>query len=67
MARRFEIALPKELPLETGIEMIREHCREQFVSRGMIADIAIHDPNPPNPNPHALVILTMRALDEQGH
>ena len=66
MARRFEIALPKELPLETGIEMIREHCREQFVSRGMIADIAVHDPDPPGHNPHAHVMLTMRAMDEHG-
>ena len=65
-ARRFEIALPKELPLETGIEMIREHCREQFVSRGMIADIAVHDPDPPGHNPHAHVMLTMRAMDENG-
>ncbi len=66
MARRFEIALPKELPIETGLEMIREHCREQFVSQGMIADIAIHDPDPPGHNPHAHVMLTMRAMDEQG-
>ena len=65
-ARRIEIALPKELPLETGLEMIRQHCREQFVSKGMIADIAIHDPDPPGHNPHAHVMLTMRAMDEQG-
>ncbi len=65
-ARRIEIALPKELPLESSIGMIRENCREQFVSRGMIADIAIHDPDPPNHNPHAHVMLTMRAMDEQG-
>ena len=67
MARRLEIALPKELPIETRLEMIREHCREQFVSQGMIADIAIHDPDPPGHNPHAHVMLTMRAMDEQGH
>ena len=65
-ARRLEIALPKELPLKTGIEMIREYVRDQFVSQGMIADIAVHDPDPPNHNPHAHVMLTMRALDEQG-
>ncbi len=65
-ARIIEIALPKELPLETGLEMIRQHCREQFVSKGMIADIAIHDPDPPGHNPHAHVMLTMRAMDEQG-
>ena len=67
MARRFEIALPKELTMEEWIPMIREHVQEQFVSQGMIADIAIHDPDPPNHNPHAHVMLTMRALDEQGH
>ena len=65
-ARRIEIALPKELPLETGLEMIRQHCREQFVSKGMIADIAIHDPDPPGHNPHAHILLTVRPLDEKG-
>ena len=66
LARRIEIALPVELPLETSIEMLRRYCLEQFVSRGMIADIAVHDPSPPGHNPHAHVMLTMRALDEQG-
>ena len=32
----------------------------------MIADFAIHDPHPPGHNPHAHVLLTMRAMDEQG-
>lgn len=67
MARRFEIALPIELPMETNIRLIREYVQEQFVSRGMIADIAVHDPDPPGHNPHAHVMLTMRSLDEQGH
>ena len=46
MARKLHIALPRELPLETSYEMIREYVQEQFVSKGMIADIAIHDPCP---------------------
>ena len=66
LARRFEIALPKELPMEQRMELIREHCYEQFVSKGMIADIAIHDPDPPGHNPHAHVMLTMRPMDEHG-
>ena len=33
LARRIEIALPVELPLETSIEMLRRYCLEQFVSR----------------------------------
>ena len=32
----------------------------------MIADFAIHDPHPPGHNPHAHVMLTMRAIDEHG-
>lgn len=66
LARRFEIALPKELTMEQRVALIREHCYEQFVSKGMIADIAIHDPDPPGHNPHAHVMLTMRPMDEHG-
>ena len=66
LARRFVIALPKELPMEQRVELIREHCYEQFVSKGMIADIAVHDPDPPNHNPHAHVMLTIRPMDEHG-
>ena len=33
-----------------------------LVSKGMIADFAIHDPHPPGHNPHAHVLLTMRAV-----
>ena len=66
LARRFVIALPKELPMEQRVELIREYCYEQFVSKGMIADIAVHDPDSPNHNPHAHVMLTMRPMDERG-
>lgn len=66
LARRFEIALPMELPIETSVELIRQHVQEQFVSKGMIADLAVHDSWPPGHNPHAHVMLTMRPMDEQG-
>ena len=32
----------------------------------MIVDFAIHDTHPPGHNPHAHVLLTMRAMDEHG-
>ena len=67
MARKLHITLPRELSMDDNLKLIREYVQEQFVSQGMIADIAIHDPAPPNHNPHAHVMLTMRALDEQGH
>ena len=52
--------------MEQNIEMIREFVQEQFVSRGMIVDIAVHDPDPPNHNPHAHLMMPMRAMDENG-
>lgn len=46
--------------------MVREYCNEFFVSKGMCCDFAIHDPDPPGHNPHCHVMLTMRAMDENG-
>ena len=66
IARKFHIALPRELPMEHNIEMIRQFVHEQFVSRGMIVDLAVHDPDPPNHNPHVHLMIPMRAVDENG-
>lgn len=63
LAREIQISLPKELSHEQQVTLIEEFCKEQFVDKGMVADIAIHD----NPgNPHAHVLLTTRAIDENG-
>ena len=64
LARRFVLAIPRELPPEQYADLIRDYCREFFVSKGMIADFAIHDKG--DGNPHAHILLTMRAMDEQG-
>ena len=66
LARRFVLAIPRELPRSQYADLIRDYCREFFVSKGMIADYAIHDPHPPGHNPHAHILLTMRAMDETG-
>ena len=66
LARRFVIALPREVPLEMCPQMLKEYCEEHFVSKGMCCDIAIHDPAPPGHNPHCHIMLTMRAIDENG-
>lgn len=66
LARRFVLALPKEVPPEQYPQMVRGYCEKQFVSKGMIADFAIHDPNPPGHNVHCHVMLTLRAMDETG-
>lgn len=64
LARRIVLALPREVPLEQYPDMLREFCREQFVSKGMCVDFAIHDTG--DGNSHAHIMLTMRAMDEHG-
>ena len=64
LARGIIMALPIELPKNEYEALIRDYCREQFVSRGMIADFAIHDKG--DGNPHAHILLTMRAMNENG-
>ena len=54
-----------ELPLDKNIELIRAYVKEQFVDKGMIADIAIHEPGRDSDarNVHAHIMLTMRDID----
>ena len=66
LARKMRFALPREVPRVQWTKMVREYCQEQFVSRGMCIDFAIHDPEPPGHNPHVHLLLTMRSLDEEG-
>ncbi|WP_206817945.1 MobQ family relaxase [Chroococcus sp. FPU101] len=64
LAREFNIALPVELKKEQMKDLALEYVQEQFVNRGMIADVAFHDLN--SDNPHFHVLLTMRDISEQG-
>ena len=66
LARRWVLTIPREIPPDQYAVLVREFCQQQFVSKGMIVDFAIHDPHPPGHNPHAHVLLTMRAIDEHG-
>ena len=66
LAREFVVALPIELNKSEWQKLLTEFIQEQFVSDGMCADVAIHDPHPPGHNPHAHIMLTVRPLDEQG-
>ena len=53
LARRLVLAIPRDIPPEQQADLIRDYCREFFVSKGMIADFAIHDKgdgNPPRPS-----------------
>ena len=66
LARRFILALPREVPTKMYPQMMQGYCQEHFVSKGMCCDFALHDPDPPGHNPHYHVMLTMRAIDENG-
>ena len=66
LARRWVLSIPREIPPDQYAALVREFCNQQFVSKGMCVDFAIHDPYPPGHNPHAHVMLTMRAMDEHG-
>lgn len=67
LAYSFDITLQNELSMDENIELARRFVREEFVSRGMIADLAVHLPEKRGiPNPHIHVLTTMRPLNPNG-
>ena len=55
LAYSFDIALQNEFSLEENIAIARQFLLEQFVSRGMVVDFAVHRPDKEDggiPNPH---------------
>jgi Ti-type conjugative transfer relaxase TraA len=68
LAREVEFAIPREMTERQAIELARDFVRGEFVDRGMIADLNVHwDIGEDGlAKPHAHVMLTMRAVDENG-
>ena len=68
LAREVEFAIPRELTQAQGIELARDFAQAEFVDRGMVADLNVHSDIGEDgmPKPHAHVMLTMRAADENG-
>jgi Ti-type conjugative transfer relaxase TraA len=68
LAREVEFSLPREMTEAQGIELARDFVQSEFVDRGMIADLNVHRDIGEDgmPKPHAHVMLTMRAWDENG-
>lgn len=64
LARELNIALPKELSNDLQRELVREYVQEQFVNKGMIADVAIHRDD--KENPHVHIMLTTREISAEG-
>lgn len=68
LARDITLALPHEMTAPQRLALVRQFALEQFVARGMIADIAIHEPHRrgDDRNHHAHIMLTMRELMGEG-
>ena len=68
VAREVRVALPSELTTEQNADLVRAFVREQFVARGMIADVAIHAPGREGDqrNHHAHIMLTTREIGPEG-
>ncbi len=68
LAREIEVALPRELDRGERLELLRGFVQRQFVDRGMIADLAVHEGRARDGHgqPHAHVMLTLRELTGDG-
>ena len=69
LAYSFDIALQNEFSLEENIALARQFLLEQFVSRGMVVDFAVHQPDKEDggiPNPHFHVLCPIRPIREDG-
>jgi Ti-type conjugative transfer relaxase TraA len=68
LAREIEIALPRELSQAEAIRLVQDFVREQFVARGMVADLNVHWGVTADgaAQPHAHMLLTMRGVDPTG-
>ena len=69
LAYSFDIAMQNELTLEENMELARKFVQEQFVTKGMIADLAFHSPEKedggiPNPHFHVDHQLIRRSLEK---
>ncbi len=68
VAREVRVALPSELTTEQNADLVRAFVQEQFVARGMIADVALHAPGREGDqrNHHAHIMLTTRGIGPEG-
>lgn len=63
VAREIEVAIPLELSHAARQMLIAEFVQNEFVDRGMVADIAVHDNDG---NPHCHILLSLRELLPDG-
>jgi len=68
LAREVEFSIPREMNEKQGVALARDFVTEQFVKRGMVADLNVHwdKAKDGNPKPHAHVMLSMRDVGPEG-
>ncbi len=69
LAYSFDFALQNEFSMEENIALARQFLLDEFLSRGMTVDFAVHQPDREEdgiPNPHVHVMCPIRLLDEHG-
>ncbi len=68
LAREVQVSLPHELSTDAHRALLHAFVREQFVDRGMLADVTIHAPHRGGDqrNTHAHIMLTTRELAGDG-
>ena len=69
LAYSFDIALQNEFSMVENIALARQFLLEQFVSRGMVVDFAVHMPDKEDggiSNPHFHVMCPIRPIEPNG-
>lgn len=68
LAREVVVSLPHQLDDESRLKLTRAFVQDNFISRGMVADVAIHAPpdDGDRRNHHAHILLTLRQVEGDG-
>ena len=67
-AREIQVSLPHELTHAQRRDLVRVFVSEQLVARGMVADVAYHEPgrHGDQRNHHAHILVTTRSIGPEG-
>lgn len=69
LAYSFDISFQNEFTQEENIALARQFLTEHFISRGMVVDLAIHEPDREEggiPNPHFHFMCPIRPIEQNG-
>ena len=69
LAYSFDIALQNEFSMQENIDLARQFLSDNFVSRGMVVDFAVHQPDKEDggiSNPHFHVMCPIRPIELNG-